>query len=145
MGMMNLANHIIARAQRDGIGITNLQLQKVLYFCIVMGLKQGLIDKEWLENEYDEQFLVWRYGPVIEDIYERYSIFGASKIFISQNEHFEYQRLNSIIDQLLHKNVFDLVNKSHAHTHWRKNEQHIAYGRSDIPYTLEDILNAVHE
>lgn len=142
MTMLNLANHIIARAQKDGTGITNLQLQKVLYFSIVEGLKQNIIDKEWVKNEYDNQFLVWRYGPVVEDVYERYSIFGASKIFLPQEENDNYQMLNNIIDSLLHKNVFDLVNRSHKHAHWIENEDRINYGRSNVPYDLEDLINA---
>lgn len=144
MTMLNLANHIIGHAQNTGTGITNLQLQKVLYFTIVNGLNQNLINNEWLEHEYDDPFLVWRYGPVVEDIYERYSIFGASKIFIPQEENDNYRMLNDIIDNLLQENVFDLVNKSHKHTHWRENKEHINYGRSDVPYDLEDLINAAN-
>ncbi|MGM0210963.1 hypothetical protein IGK20_001583 [Enterococcus sp. AZ112] len=39
MAMNDLANHIIARAQNTKLGITNLQLQKVLYFTLIDGLK----------------------------------------------------------------------------------------------------------
>lgn len=145
MTMLNFANHIIARAQNEGTGITNLQLQKVLYFSIIEGLRQDIIDREWLEHEYDNQFLVWRYGPVVENIYERYSIFGASKIFIPQEEDDNYQILNNIINNLLHINVFDLVNRSHRHSHWLESEGHIDYGRSDVPYDLEDLINAANE
>ncbi|WP_438717048.1 Panacea domain-containing protein [Enterococcus sp. AZ109] len=140
--MRNLATHIIARAQNNSNGITNLQLQKILYFTVVNGLKKDLIDSQWLTDQYDENFLVWRYGPVIESIYENYSIFGASKIFLPQSEREEYTSLNSIIDPLLNENVFDLVNASHQHKKWKSNEDKIVYGRSDITYTMEDLLDA---
>ncbi|WP_234700412.1 Panacea domain-containing protein [Enterococcus faecium] len=142
MPMRDLADHIIARAQGTGKGITNLQLQKVLYFTIINGLKQDRITEQWLREEYDAQFLVWRYGPVVEEIYEDYSIYGASKIFEPKEEIAEFNFLNPIIEDLLDENVFDLVNESHEHKHWKENKDHIVYGRSEIPYTTEDLFNA---
>ncbi|WP_430610645.1 hypothetical protein IGL01_000748 [Enterococcus sp. DIV0340] len=58
MAMNDLANHIIARAQNTKLGITNLQLQKVLYFTLIEGLKQKIIDAEWLSEQYDANFFV---------------------------------------------------------------------------------------
>ncbi|MGX7174536.1 Panacea domain-containing protein [Enterococcus ratti] len=142
MTMRDLADHVIARAQGTGVGITNLQLQKVLYFTLIEGLKERAINKNWLTENYDESFLVWRYGPVIESIYEKYCIYGASKIFESKHENNNFRFLNRIIDRLLNEDVFDLVDESHQHKPWKENKDHIVYGRSDIPYTSEDLLDA---
>ena len=54
MSMRDLADHVIARAQGTGKGITNLQLQKVLYFTLINGLKNKKIDKNWVENQYEK-------------------------------------------------------------------------------------------
>lgn len=145
MPMRDLADHVIARAQRVGKGITNLQLQKVLYFTLIDGIKQKIINEDWLQEQYNSEFFVWRYGPVVKDIYEDYSIYGASKIFERKNENDSYTFLNKIIDARLKENVFDLVDESHSHTHWENNKEHIVYGRSNISYTVEDLLNAANE
>lgn len=145
MTMMDLADHVIGVAQHEKKKITNLQLQKILYFVILNGLKKGIIDYNWLENNYDENFLVWRYGPVIENVYEKFSVFGASSIFTPRKEKDEFKHLNEIIIPLLNEKVFKLVSASHKHSHWKENEAKIIYGRSDIPYSLEDLLNAARE
>ncbi|WP_322888225.1 Panacea domain-containing protein [Enterococcus faecium] len=142
MVMRDLADHVIARAQHIGVGITNLQLQKVLYFTLIDGFREKEIDEDWIRHHYDKNFLVWRYGPVIEEIYEDYSIYGASKIFEQKEEIEQFKFLNPIIENLLDENVFDLVNESHQHEHWKENKDRIVYGRSDIPYTTEDLLDA---
>ena len=141
MPMRDLADHVIARAQSTGKGITNLQLQKVLYFTIINGLKQERITEQWLREEYDEQFLVWRYGPVVKDIYEEYSVYGASNIFEPKFQLEQYNNLNDIIDSLLQEKTSALVNQSHKHEHWFSNKQFIQFGRSDVPYDLEDLLD----
>ncbi|EMW5684830.1 hypothetical protein CUT02_02840 [Enterococcus faecium] len=145
MTMRDLADHVIAHAQNTEVGITNLQLQKVLYFTFIDGLRNRRIDAEWIREQYDQNFLVWRYGPVVEEIYEDYSIYGASKIFEPKEEIEEFIFLNPIIEELLDENVFDLVNESHEHEHWKENKDYIVYGRSDIPYTTEDLLNAAEQ
>ncbi|MCD5030868.1 hypothetical protein IV483_02590 [Enterococcus faecalis] len=139
--MNDLANHIIARAQNTKLGITNLQLQKVLYFTLIEGLKQKIIDAEWLSEQYDANFFVWRYGPVVNTIYEKYSVYGAAKIFEPKKELPEFSKLNTIIDFQLNQKVSELTNKSLQHDHWRKNKDYIMYGRSSIPYQLENLVN----
>ncbi|MEX1550466.1 MULTISPECIES: Panacea domain-containing protein [Enterococcus] len=142
MTMRDLADHVIAHAQNTEVGITNLQLQKVLYFTLINSIRQGLINEEWLQEQYDSEFLVWRYGPVIEDIYEEYRIYGAANIFEQKQEAEEFSFLNPIIENLLHENVFNLVNESHRHDRWLNNRNQIIFGRSDVPYSVEDLIDA---
>ncbi len=142
MTMRDLADHIIAHAQNTEVGITNLQLQKVLYFTLIDSIRQKLVDEDWLREQYDSEFLVWRYGPVIEDIYEEYRIYGASNIFEQKQEIEEFSFLNPIIDNLLRENVFNLVNNSHRHNHWLNNKDQITFGRSDVSYSMEDLIDA---
>lgn len=141
MTMRDLADHVIARAQRTE-GITNLQLQKVLYFTLVDGIKQEVINEDWLKEQYNSEFFVWRYGPVVKDIYENYSIYGASKIFESKQELNEFDDLNPIIDRLLNVKTSVLVDRSHKHKHWLSNRKYIKFGRSNVPYSVEDLIDA---
>lgn len=145
MGMMELARHIIATSQETKLGVTNLQLQKVLYFTLLNAFKDGRLTREDLHDIYDRDFLVWRYGPVVESIYQKYSIFGASTIFKPEDEIQEYSFLNDYIINLLKENPFDLVGKSHQHSHWKNNEGTITFGRGPVSYSLEDLVDAANE
>lgn len=144
MGMETLAKHIITTAQRENLGITNLQLQKVMYFTLVYGLKQEVLTVEEVKELYDNKFLVWRYGPVVENIYETYRVFGASNIFYPEDT-VEYPELDEIIIKLLKKNPFDLVKKSHRHKKWCENKESIQYGRGNVEYDVEDLVDAARE
>ncbi|HBC4462986.1 TPA: hypothetical protein KER80_000025 [Enterococcus faecalis] len=141
MAMNDLANHIIARAQNTKLGITNLQLQKVLYFTLIDGLKQEIIDESWLSKQYDSNFFVWRYGPVVKTIYEKYSVYGGAKIFEPKEEIAEFSKLNTVIDFQLKQKVSELTSKSLQHDFWKENMFYIVRGRSNIPYQLENLIN----
>lgn len=145
MGMIELASHIIARAQSNDSGVTNLQLQKVLYFTLLNAIRNGLIDRERLQQIYDTDFLVWRYGPVVKEVYEKYSGYGASEIFAPENLSEEYVFLNDIIDSLLEEPPFKLVRESHKHSHWQENEDTIFFGRGPVQYSVEDLIDASNE
>lgn len=145
MGMIELASHVIAKAQSNGSGVTNLQLQKVLYFTLLKAFKNGIIDKQKLTDIYDTDFLVWRYGPVVEEVYEKYNGYGASEIFTPENQIEEYAFLNDTIDGLLEEPPFKLVRESHKHSHWQENEGTIDYGRGPVEYSVEDLIHASNE
>lgn len=70
----NIASYVIDKCVRDGEPVSNLQLQKILFFvqerfCEVAG-----------EPLFDDDFEAWMYGPVVPAIYKTYSIWGGSKI-----------------------------------------------------------------
>lgn len=54
--------------------ISNLQLQKILYFCQVESYRKN--DEPLFEDDFE----AWRYGPVIPSVYRLFSIFGGLKI-----------------------------------------------------------------
>lgn len=73
--VFDVANYIIQLAnnfpykdiQFQPDGITHLKLQKILYYTQVV----FLIKKR--EKAFEEQILAWRYGPVIQEIYTKYT------------------------------------------------------------------------
>ena len=71
---MDIAQYIITKCTRDGSPVSNLQLQKILY---------------WVQGEYlaisgrplfQEDFFSWQIGPVMPNVYYRFCGYGASKI-----------------------------------------------------------------
>ncbi|GGB09942.1 hypothetical protein ERX37_07720 [Macrococcus hajekii] len=138
--MRELVNHILAVADEHGLEITNLQLQKILYFSLIEAFRRRILTRAQLLEIYTQPFLVWRYGPVVEDLYEEYKIYGSSPILEYGTVSERLNGLNEFIDSQLRRRPFDLVNESHQHMHWINNQDAIVYGRSDIEYTLDDLL-----
>jgi uncharacterized phage-associated protein len=143
MLMNELAQHIIAVANDNNLSVTNLKLQKILYFSLQIAVEEKIYKKEDLEKIYDCPFRVWRYGPVVQEIYDNYRIYGANPIIEDESEIILFQPLNSIIVSLLHEKPFDLVNKSHKERFWIENKEHIIGWRSNIKYSLKDIIKDV--
>ncbi len=141
--MWNLVNHILAVADSNDMNITNLQLQKILYFTFLNLINNDDVKEETLREMYDEstQFLVWRYGPVIEGVYEKFRTYGSTPILERGETDSRFNMLNESIIEMLEQNPFDLVEKSHQSLIWKKNEDKIEYGRSNIPYQFEDLIS----
>lgn len=143
MTMRDLAQHIIAVAHQANQPITNLQLQKVMYFTLQKILKNKTFDENTIEQLYDSPFLVWRYGPVEKDIYEEYKVYGSDPITVAGSDTTELEGLNSEILTLLQRDPFDLVEASHQERFWQQHQSQIVGWRSNQDYTLADILAGV--
>ncbi|KPG91690.1 Panacea domain-containing protein [Staphylococcus hominis] len=141
--MWNLTNHILAVADTNSMNITNLQLQKILYFSFKNLINNDFMTQNELEKMYKEAgpFLVWRYGPVNENIYNKFSKYGSTPILERGQTDKQFNNLNQSIIDMLKQNPFDLVEKSHQSSIWKNNENKIKYGRSNIPYQFEDLIS----
>lgn len=143
MSMKEFAKHVIAVANENQLSVTNLQLQKVMYFSLKTALDESLLNEEVLKNLYDTPFLVWRYGPVEKDVYDTYKIFGADPIIEDDVENKSLKPLNKVIVNNLKEDPFSLVNKSHREKYWAEHESDITGWRSNIEYTFKDIKSEV--
>lgn len=61
-------------AEDDESGISNLKLQKLLYYT--KGFYQAIFE----EPLFPEQFCAWTHGPVIPDLYHTYQHYGQAPI-----------------------------------------------------------------
>lgn len=75
----DIAHYIVDKCTKDKQPVSNLQLQKILYFVQMEYIK--LTD----EPLFDDCFLAWRYGPVIRSIYDEYSIYSGDRIYKRYN------------------------------------------------------------
>ena len=69
MDVMNLARDVIRYSDRHGKLVSNLKLQKTLYYI------QGYCLKFFSRKAFDNAIVHWAYGPVVLDAYYGYSIF----------------------------------------------------------------------
>ncbi|WP_339212885.1 type II toxin-antitoxin system antitoxin SocA domain-containing protein [Solibacillus sp. FSL W8-0372] len=140
-GMRDLANHIIAVANQNDLPVTNLQVQKVMFFSLGMHIRQtGAIDN-LVRRTYDVPFEKWQYGPVVESIYYRLNHMKDKDVTSVEEGRYspEYAHLDGLIKTLLDINVFDLVKLSHDLPSWAKYEQDILNRNYVEPYTLKEI------
>lgn len=137
MTMLNFANHILAVAYENNLSVSNLQLQKVMYFAI----QDQKDNHELLSEMYDEPFCIWRYGPTIPSIYRKFRIYGASSIIEKGERDDSYSIFDNSIIKLLNQDLFSLIDESRKHNYWLSNKDKIVHGKSDIKYKLEDVLH----
>ncbi len=69
-----VANAFIELAKRDDVALSNMKLQKLIYFA--QGHSLGLQDKQ-LVDEFPE---AWTYGPVYPRVYHEFKQYGAQAI-----------------------------------------------------------------
>lgn len=72
----NIAKYIIKLSIDTGEPVTNMKLQKLLYYAY----SWFLVEKENKERLFEESVEAWQYGPVVRDVYSLYISKGADII-----------------------------------------------------------------
>ena len=111
---MDVAKYVIDFCTRRGTPVSNLQLQKILYYI------QINFYRRFEEFAFFDDIQAWRYGPVVADVYERYSRNGSADIceyYDDAEDIFEYeedvQLAEMVIRACLRKSPWDLVALTH--------------------------------
>ena len=129
----DVAAYVINWCRQRNIPITNLKLQKLLYFI------QGEYVRATHERLIEEDFYAWTLGTVIPEVYYKYSVYSSFDLFEQSEENFktieEYEKKE--IDKILEKYAviptWDLVELSKEEDHWKYNHQ-IFGDKALIPY-----------
>lgn len=77
---LNLAKYVIKECISHERPVSNLQLQKILYYIQVSFLKS------FNEPCFGEDIEAWKFGPVVPVVYYKYCGFGATAINIASGE-----------------------------------------------------------
>ena len=72
--LAHIANTILYRAKGEDMPISPMKLQKLVYFLYGEHLYR---ERKAL---FSERFEVWKYGPVLDDVYQAFKQFGAGRI-----------------------------------------------------------------
>lgn len=141
--MKQLSEHILAVARDHDLNVTNLQLQKTLYFMIREYVKENPDYKNdrYILTLYDKKFEAWPYGPVIPEIYYSYKFYAGMPIQDSGNYHLDYRIFDELICLILKKNIFDLVKITHRQPLWKNNKEDILNRNGKFVYELGDIYD----
>ena len=109
-----LSHYTVDKCEKDGKPISNLQLQKMMYFLqsvYCRATKGNLLFKD--------PFEAWPYGPVLPEVYSEFSKYGGRLIHEQYNDNlwlpFSVEKfINEGISILREKTPWDLVKTSHA-------------------------------
>lgn len=147
-----IANFVVQVAKDANHPVTNLKLQKVLFFL------QGYFLSKHNKALLDGTFSKWQYGPVIEEIYQEFKYLGASPInskstqLCMDNEKIEFyseevdlpnnltNEVEEVIKQIIKKEPWQLVQLTHSDSSWKNYEDKIRK-RVAEDYTNEEIKN----
>ena len=104
----SVANYIIAYALKIGHPISNLQLQKILYYIQVHFLKNTGVPF------FKDDIEAWLIGPVIPNVYYQYAVFGPAPITIFNETDMdldskEQKELNQMLEMLSPKKQWNYM------------------------------------
>ena len=134
--VLDVSRYIINFCNREEYLISNLKLQKLLYF--VQAYYLGLSEEQ--KPCFEEDFEAWAFGPVVPEVYQEYRKYGSGNIpeiieYIEYGDNFfdvkkvkyreniiddkDKEQINSVIDMFADYSATRLVEISHRQSPWK--------------------------
>jgi uncharacterized phage-associated protein len=115
---VDIAEYVISIAHEMGDDITQLKLQKLLYY--VQGYHLALKDAPL----YDEELLAWKHGPVIysvRKVYAQYKDNPLPQVEVhSSMDEFDKQFIREIYNKFRKYSAGELVRMTHKEKPWKE-------------------------
>lgn len=142
---LQIAHYIINYCTKKGTPVSNLELQKILYYLQVCYVKY------YNQELFGEDICAWQYGPVVPTVYRIYSGYGgapicnlyldADSIILDLRKKFD-----CIIEKLISYGPWELVDMTHkAGGPWDKIYRNGLGNRDVIPTDLLKTDNTLEE
>lgn len=143
MKATDVAKYVIDICYKNNIQISNLKLQKTLFFLWIdfyMETKKSL---------FDDKIYAWPLGPVIPSIYQEYCAYGSLPILPYGKEGSELlpiteketELLDSLIKKYASMSAYNLVEKSHEEgSSWATTFREGLGNKFEIPFDLIKLL-----
>ncbi|MCI9137543.1 MAG: DUF4065 domain-containing protein [Lachnospiraceae bacterium] len=135
--VLDICRYVINYSNEQDYGISNLKLQKILYFIQAY----FLINSERKEPCFGEKIEAWDFGPVVPEAYREYKQYGGGDIptiasYLEFNEetpweterkkytdHLIARKDRRLIDEVVNRfsdyTATDLVNLTHNQAPWK--------------------------
>lgn len=108
---LDLAKYMVSKCVKDGCPISNLQLQKILYFIQVETIKKTG------DVAFYDGIEAWKFGPVIPSVYYHFCGFGAMPIWasykVSTPEEPEKMIVDAVMEEKRKLDPWTLVDEAH--------------------------------
>ncbi len=119
---LDVAKYVIHKCYCDGNAISNLQLQKILYYL------QGYYCAKFKKPLFDDRIEPWKLGPVVPNVYYIYNKYVADNIYESYPDiedilcfsDNEKKVIDETIDCKSKLSAWQLVDATHKETPWEK-------------------------
>lgn len=102
----------------DGDGISNLKLQKLVYYA------QGFYGAVFGKPLFDEEISAWTHGPVVADLYRDYKQYGrnpipsVSEFNINSLTKDEFELVEEVFEVFGQYSAWKLRNMTHEESPW---------------------------
>lgn len=115
--VLEVAKYIIYHEKSEGRTVSNLRLQKLLYFIQA----KFLIEKE--EPCFTEKMEAWNYGPVVPIVYSAYRYYGSMPLPCENSSNFsidesDKEKIDSMLDSCSEYSTSTLVEITHTQAPW---------------------------
>lgn len=114
-GVLDISKYVIYYSNEHNYGITNIRLQRILYFVQLYFLKiRGTAC-------FEEKMIAWDCGPVSPKVFHTYLKFGAGQIpdyrnpNVSFNNKIDCQIVEGVVDLLSHYGSGELTDMVLCH------------------------------
>lgn len=115
---LQLAKYIVSFAQSKGEPITNLKLQKLLYYA------QGWHLAFFGSTLFDESIQAWVHGPVVPSVYAHFKGYGYNPIPVHPRAIVLTKELENFLSELLltylRFDAFSLEKMTHEEKPWQE-------------------------
>lgn len=133
--VLDVCRHVINYSNERNYGISNLKLQKILYFIQAY----FLINKKDGACCFNEKIEAWDFGPVVPEAYHEYKQYGSgdiptvhSYILFDKDDIWESKRvefndnieeddkklIDTVVDKFSDYSATDLVSLTHRQSPW---------------------------
>lgn len=118
---MTVAKWLVAYADADDADISNLKLQKLLYYA------QGHFLASKGQPLFDDPIQAWSHGPVVPDIYHAFKKFSSGDVQLDEGDKFTFdsvdddttQFLLGVWDKYARFSAWGLRNMTHNEPPWK--------------------------
>ena len=121
--VLDVCRYVINYSNKKDYGISNLKLQKILYF-----IQAYFLISEPSRRCFEEKIEAWDFGPVVPEAYRKYKQFGGTDIpMISKIENVDEDNIisdadktliNTVVDNFSDYSATDLVTLTHNQSPW---------------------------
>lgn len=116
---VDIAKYVINKCIDLRRPISNLQLQKILYY-----IQGAYIKKTNGEILFKNKIGAWQYGPVVPDVYDEFYGYSSSNINIKYSTDELCEDIKNIIDPVIEEkskiSAWILVEQTHKELPWMK-------------------------
>jgi uncharacterized phage-associated protein len=119
---VDIAKYILAVAYENGDVVTNLKLQKLLYYA-----QAWYMVKHGGKKLFSDDIEAWKFGPVIRDVYDLYKSYSRNPIDetsckddISKLELDDRKFMDEFLAEFMDYSALSLVNMIHNEPPWQE-------------------------